>query len=159
MLTVQIGAMDNAIYAPFVYFDNTNKYDIAEWFKDDFVKEMVKDVDKSEVLSPYCIMSPVFGQIPPMMLSGGVKTLILILKEPETVFNASKCGDNCAKWLLKIAERNEKEGRDTLINLRHIMDFGPGQFEIKIVNTNEIVHNMDEFVDVAHECLLRSMGK
>ena len=64
-------------------------------------KKMIKDVDDSDVLSGECIMSPVFGQIPPERLSGGVKTLLLILNEPDRIFNASTCGDNCAKWILE----------------------------------------------------------
>jgi hypothetical protein len=77
-------------------------------------------------------------------LSGGVKTLILVLFEPTKIFNASTCGDNCAKWLLKIAEKE-----DRTINLRHIMDFGEEPFEIEVLNTGDIVHSMTEFVDIA----------
>ena len=62
------------------------------------------------------------------------------------VFNASACGDNCAKWILKISEQ-----KDLTINLRHIMDFGNGDFQAKILNTGEIVRNMSEFVDIAGE--------
>ena len=29
---------------------------------------------------------------------------MLILNEPNRIFNASTCGDNCSKWLLKIGE-------------------------------------------------------
>ena len=35
------------------------------------------------------------------------------------------------------------------INLRHIMDFGDGEFEIQILNTGEMVHNMLEFIRIA----------
>ena len=51
-----------------------------EWIIDPFVKEMIKDVDKSEVIGPHLIESPVLGPIPPTTLSGGVKVLILMLK-------------------------------------------------------------------------------
>ena len=43
------------------------------------------------------IDSPVLGKIPPIGLSGGIKTLILVKFEPEKVFSVSTCGDNCAK--------------------------------------------------------------
>ena len=39
--------------------------------------------------------------------------------------------------------------QDITINLRHIMDFGEGEFEIEILNTEQIVHNMEELVRVA----------
>ena len=38
---------------------------------------------------------------------------------------------------------------DRTVNLRHIMDFGQGSFEIKILNTNQIVYNMSELTDIA----------
>lgn len=42
--------------------------------------------------------------------------MILIHKVPDKIFNASTCGDNCAKWIL---------------------------------NTNQIVHSMEELVPIA----------
>ena len=49
-----------------------------------------------------------------------------------------------AKWILKIGETKE-----LCINLRHIMDFGQDEFEIRKANTGEVVHNMREFVLIA----------
>ena len=106
-------------------------------------------MDDSEVLSSECIQSPVLGQIPPERLSGGVKTLLLILNEPEKIFNASTCGDNCAKWILEIGKLE-----DVTINLRHMMDFGKDTvFEIKIKNGGEIVHSMKELIPIASKYL------
>lgn len=105
---------------------------------------MIRDVDRSEVLDSGVIDSPVLGKIPPLNLSGGVKTLILVKYEPSRVFNASTCGDNCAKWLLRIAETE-----DRTVNLRHIMDFGEESFAIRVLNNNSIVRNMTELTDVA----------
>ena len=92
------------------------------------------------------IGSPVLGKIPPTALSGGVKTLIWVKFEPEKVFNVSTCGDNCAKWLLKIAEQE-----DRTVNLRHLMDFGKKPFTIKVLNTNQTVHSMEELILAAGE--------
>ena len=105
---------------------------------------MIRDVDKSEVIGPRIIDSPVLGGITPRELSGGVKTLICIYKRPDRVFNASACGDNCAKWLLEIGER-----QDVTINLRHLMDFGENVFSVKVLNTDQTVHNMDELLPIA----------
>ena len=41
------------------------------------------------------------------------------------------------------------ESKDLTINLRHIMEFGDDKFEMKILNTGEVVHNMLEFVNIA----------
>ena len=64
---------------------------------------LIKAVDKSVVLSPHAIESPVLWSIPPEKLSGGAKTLLLMKNKPDMIFNASKCGDNCAKFILEIA--------------------------------------------------------
>ncbi len=141
MLNIFYGNMPEAIFNTSVYFKNVYE---DEWILDAFVKEMILDVDKSVVLDNAVIDSPVMGKIPPISLSGGVKTLILMKKEPEKIFNASTCGNNCAKWILEIAKT-----QDLTINLRHLMDFGEGNFEIKILNTNQIVHNMQELVPIA----------
>ena len=141
MLNIFYGDMPQAIYNTAVYFKNIYE---EEWITQPLVKEMILDVDKSVVLDGGVIDSPVMGKIPPVSLSGGVKTLILIANEPDKVFNASTCGDNCAKWLLKMGN-----DRDITINLRHIMDFGDGEFCIKILNSGQIVHNMKELVPIA----------
>ena len=143
MLKVFFGDKKEAIYNTSVYFKNSY---LDEWITDSFSAEMIKDVDNSIVVGPHLIESPVLGPITPKELSGGVKTLILIYKDREHLFNASNCGDNCAKWLLKMAKTE-----DIIINLRHLMDFGNGQFEIEVLNNGKIVHNMIELVDNAGE--------
>lgn len=141
MLSVYYGDMPEAIYNPALFFKNSYSDD---WITDELSKEMIRDVDKSEVIGPRIIDSPVLGGITPRELSGGVKTLICIYKRPDRVFNASACGDNCAKWLLEIGKR-----QDVTINLRHLMDFGEKEFTIKVLNTNQTVHNMDELLPIA----------
>lgn len=86
---------------------------------DPLAKEMIKDIDKSVVLDSAVIDSPVLGKIAPTALSGGVKTL-------------------------KLAEID-----DLTINLRHLMDFGNGTFDICILNTKQMVHTMKELVPIA----------
>lgn len=144
MLNVYLGKMDDAIYYPPTYFDN--RYE-DEWITDELTVEMIKDIDRSTVIGEHLIESPVLGPISTKELSGGVKTLILMaFDDTNKVFNASACGDNCAKWILNIGKSKE-----LTINLRHIMDFGAGEFEIRILNTGETVHNMTEFVNIAGE--------
>lgn len=130
------------------YFDNVWE---DAWLEDPFVKEMILDVDKSEVISPHLIESPVLGPIGPKDLSGGVKVLILLLKDNTFVYNISNCGDNCAKWIVEIARRFEKEqNKDITVFLEHIMDFGTCQdlaVDFKIMNSNKIVKNTVDYVD------------
>lgn len=125
MLTIIYGDAENSIYNTSVYFKNCYE---PEWFDSDLAKAIVKDVDDT---------------------SGGVKTLLLMLNEPEKIFNASTCGDNCAKWILEIGKRI-----DLTINLRHMMNFGKNsEFEIKIANGNEMVHSMRELISIAGKYL------
>lgn len=141
MLHIYYGPMDEAIYNTDVYFKNTYE---DSWITDSLSRAMIADVDSSTVISSGVIDSPVLGKISPLQLSGGVKTLILVSHVPDKIFNASTCGDNCAKWFLEMAR-----DRDITINLRHLMDFGNGSFTIEILNTHAIVHSMEELVPKA----------
>ena len=146
MLTIIYGDTENSIYNTNVYFKNTYE---PEWIESELAKKIIKDVDNSDVLGGECINSPVLGQISPERLSGGVKTLLLMLNEPDKIFNASTCGDNCAKWMLEIGKQ-----KDLTINLRHMMSFGQDtEFEIRIANGGEIVHSMRELIPVASRYL------
>lgn len=141
MLKIIFGNCEEAIYNTAVYFKNTYQDD---WITDELSIRMIEDVDKSMVVGPRLIQSPVLGAISPRELSGGVKTLILVNQMQDKIFNASTCGDNCAKWLLEIGRKT-----NVTVNLRHIMDFGVSEFEIEVVNNHQVVHNMKELLDVA----------
>ena len=132
MLNIYYGDMQESVYNTAAYF----KYDYEDsWIIDPFVKEMIQDVDQSTVLDSGVIDSPVLGKIPPTGLSGGVKTLILVKFDKDKIFNASKIA----------------ESEDRTINLRHLMNFGKDPFVIRILNTGEIVHSMEELVSIAGE--------
>ena len=141
MLSIFYGDMPEAIYDTATYFRNAYR---PTWITAPLSVEMIKDVDKSKVLNDHTIDSPYLGLITPEDLSGGVKTLILIEKDRNHIFNASKCGDNCAKWILKMGEQ-----RKVVINLRHMMDFGPGPYKIKVLNTGKIATNPLELLNEA----------
>ncbi len=143
MLNIYFGDMPEAIYNTAVFFKNTYK---DSWIASPLAAEMIADVDRSRVVTPQIIESPVLGMITPLQLSGGVKTLLLIAndKSGKHVFNASTCGDNCAKWILRLAQ-----SRKVVINLRHLMDFGDDTFKAKVLNNGRIVRNMREMVEAA----------
>lgn len=144
MLNAYFGPMPEAIYNTAVYFKNTYR---DSWITNPMSVEMIKDVDKSDVVSASLIESPVLGSISPLMLSGGVKTLMLVKFDRTHVFNASTCGDNCAKWLLRIAQ-----DRKVVINLHHVMDFGD-EFKIRVFNSGTIVRNMTDLLREASNYL------
>ena len=141
MLKIFFGDMADVIYNTSVYFKFNYQ---PEWLQDPDVRQMILDVDSSVVLGSGAIDSPVLGVIAPVSLSGGVKTLILIDKVPDKIFNASNCGDNCGAWLLRIGRK-----KDVTVNLRHIMEFGEAPFEIEVLNTGEIIRSMGKLVPVA----------
>lgn len=136
MLNISFEMKPETIWNVDAYF-NFNY--LEEWFEDDLVKKMIEDVDKSKVLSPNCIESPVLGQIPPTSLSGGVKALILMLKEPELEIWATACGDNCAKWILEIGKQ-----QDICIVLRHVMEFDC-DFDAVCTDTGEEIHTLNDY--------------
>lgn len=144
MLKIYLGEMEDAIYHPPTYFDNQYK---DEWITDPLSVKMIKDVDQSDVIGERLIDSPILGPISVKELSGGVKTLMLMaFDDSGKIFNASVCGNNCAKWIVQIGKM-----KDLTINLNHIMDFGTDEFEIEILNTGEVIHNRKEFTEIAVE--------
>jgi hypothetical protein len=64
-----------------------------------------------------------------------------MLKDDSFIYNMSNCGNNCAKWILKIAEK-----KDLTVYLQHILRFEE-PFEIEIMNTGKIVYTSAEYVE------------
>ena len=141
MLNIFFGDMENVIFNTSVFFDNTYQ---DSWFQDDFTKRVIKDIDKGEILGPNCVITKILGPIPPTKIAGGTKTILLMKFDNNHIFNASTCGDNCAKWILKIAK-----DKDLTINLRHIMNFGKKDFSAKILNSGKIITTQKEYVEQA----------
>lgn len=141
MLNIFFGDMENVIFNTSVFFDNTYQ---DSWFQDDFTKRVIKDIDKGEILGPNCVTTKILGPIPPTKIAGGTKTILLMKFDNNHIFNASTCGDNCAKWILKIAK-----DKDLTINLRHIMNFGKKDFTAKILNNGKIITTQEEYVEQA----------
>jgi len=143
MLKIIFGEAAGAVYHPPTYFDN--RYE-DEWITDPLSVEMIKDIDNSDVISACLIQSPVLGAIPVRDISGGVKTLILMAFDKSgKIFNASACGDNCVRWIVKLGRQ-----KDLTINLHHVMDFGEvTDFEALILNTGKTVYSYEEYLKEA----------
>ena len=139
MLKIVFGEVENSIYHPPTYFDN--QYE-DEWITNPLSVAMIKDIDKSEVIGPHLIESPVLGPISIKELSGGVKSLILMaFDESGYIFSASSCGENCVKWIVEIAKR-----KDLTVNFKYLVDmYYAGDFEAYIVNTDKFVHGYEEY--------------
>lgn len=141
MLKIIFGEKEDVIHGPSWFRFNYQ----SEWLADEFVGQMIRDIDKSEYKGGELIESDVLGPIPPERLSGGVQTLISIYEKPDLIFNATSCGENCAKWLLEIGKK-----KDVTVNLRYFMPFdGFEPFEIMVINEDRVVHDMDEYTETA----------
>jgi hypothetical protein len=90
VLSVYFGDMSDVIYNTNIYFNNTYK---DSWITKPLAKAMIKAVDNSEVIDEKTILSPIFGNMSPKKLSGGVKTLLLIAFDKTKIFNASTCSE------------------------------------------------------------------
>ncbi len=143
MLKILFGEAAEAVYHPPTYFDN--RYE-DEWITDPLSVEMINDIDRSEVINAHMIQSPVLGAIPVKEISGGVKTLILMAFDKRgKIFNASACGDNCAKWIVRLGRQ-----KNLTINLHHVMDFSEvTDFEALIMNTGKTVYSYEEYLKEA----------
>ena len=145
MLHIFFGKKDKTCYGPSGFKMN---YEI-EWLDDPLVKEMIQDVDHSAYEGGRLIQSDVLGPISPMELSGGLQTLICILKRPDIVFDATSCGQNCAKWLIEIGKK-----QDVTVSLEYYMSFKDMEpFEIMIDNTGSMVTTDDEYYAPALDLL------
>lgn len=55
------------------YFNNNYQ---DEWMEDEEVKQIIRDIDSSELLNPQIVISPVLGAIPVTQISGGAKAVV-----------------------------------------------------------------------------------
>ena len=133
---------ENMIYDIDKYFDHNYE---DEWFDDPFVKEMVLQIDKTKVLSATAAESPIFGIMPITKISGGVKALILMLKQDRPIWSPA-CGDNCTEYMIQIGEM-----KDVLIYVGHYLEF-PRDFTAECIDNGQIVHTFEEFekTEMAH---------
>lgn len=127
-----------------VYFNNRYQ---KEWLQDPLVKDIIQDIDHSELLSNYAVESPVLGIIPLTRISGSAKALILMLKTDRVIWGTA-CGDSCAKWIDKISRM-----KDITLFYEHPMKFDC-ELDAVCIDNNRKIKNSDDFMD----CYLASKG-
>ena len=143
MLYLNFGEkLKDELYSADLYFKRNPQ--VAEWFNDPVVKQMVLDIDKTEVISAYNIISPFLGGINYNGLSTGVKTLIYVYKIGGPT-RSTQFGDNCCPWLLKIAK-----DKDINIRMQHCLIFGY-DIEAMVYNTDIKLHNGNEYGRYCYE--------
>lgn len=132
-----------------LYFDNTY---VTEWFDDNVVKQIVKDIDNSEIEG--CMLkSPVLGNVSVESMSGGAKAVIVLLKDTELEFpiNLTVCGSNCEKWLAYVFNKRNVRVCTTGLHL----DFEGYTIDGLCLNDGKRFSDwgskMDEFLEVYRE--------
>lgn len=139
MLNIHIQMTDPMLITKPGLFFNRNKKE--EWFYNENVKRIIKNIDLTDVIEGEVLRSPVFGVMSPDRLSQGCKAVILLECYDGVDIYATRCGDNCVPDILEIGKR-----KDITITLNHCMRFPTSGFEAKIIETGKIIHSHDEFV-------------
>lgn len=139
MLYIKVGDFTKDVIVNVnAYFNLMKK---KEWFEDQFVRKVIKEIDKSEVISGEYIESPVFGGMSPERLSSGTKALILMRCDPQYTVYATRCGDNCFPFIKELAEI-----QDVNIMLHHCPTV-PEDFTATFVESGVKTKCRKEFVD------------
>lgn len=139
MLKIWLGNFQKGcIKNPDRYF---NLHKEKEWFDRQDVRDIIKNIDNVDVVDGECLNSKVFGGMSPERLSSGCKSLILLTINPQCNVYASRCGDNCAGYILDLAENN-----DVIITLHHGMLF-PRDFEGVILDNGRKINSRKDFAN------------
>ena len=138
MLHVYVGNNEEAIYPGSKYFDAC--IDTAV-ITEDFSRKVIREIDKSDVVSENLIISSVIGPIPPNYLSGGVKTLMILYKEDKMV-DIDSMGENCFPYIWMLAE--EKDVKLSMESYRDLYQFGKGT--VHILNDDSFIDNGRDFM-------------
>lgn len=145
MLKVYFGNDKQSLLKLPAYFDYSF---VDSWIDNPLSKEIIKGVDKSDVLYAHVIESPILGPITPRELSGGAKSLILLAFDPtlkNTWIDGVNFGDNTVPYLLKVADQLDY---DILLELGFLLQFPTGiEFTVEILNSHRIVHNEAEYME------------
>lgn len=119
------------------YFHRNKEKD---WFNRQDVKDIILGIDKTIAVKDEYMESPVYGGMSPDHLSSGCKAVIMLAVLDNINIYATRCGDNCVPYILKIAEK-----KDITITLHHCMDF-PDKFNAYLIEPDKYISSMEEFV-------------
>lgn len=145
MIYIQYGTI-NADNAPRQYLWQIDNYFDAYfediWMQDGWAKKVLETIDKSKLVAPKIIDSPVFGVVPYQWISGGSKLLILMNMVQDIVYDGDNLGDNCWPLLLELGKT-----KDIMISLSYFPEFKwVDGGEVTILETGEVINNHYDFV-------------
>ena len=100
-----------------------NTFKESSWFKDEFVQEIIRDIDGAYMEGDFAVHSLKYDEGYSVNdLSGGAKLLILAYCLRDYVYLAMM-GDNCTDFLERISLEYEKEGKDLVIVSNYLHRF------------------------------------
>ena len=145
MINIIFGSNKGEIRKIDLFFRNRKQ---SIWFDDQLVRDMIMDVDRTIVVKGEVLESPIYGFVSPEILSGGVKTLILMYKMRGFIAWGEAMGGNCAKWVLEIGKRVDC----TLTIENGFLIFGKGRRDTSpmdaiVVDTGVKIHTIKEYYD------------
>lgn len=119
-----------------------------EWFSDSFVKEIVSDIDCSDIVMDYAAVDRRTGTGYSIVdISTGAKSLILVYKYPDEIF-CIRMGNNCTDLLEKIAAYYDKQNKDVTVVTNYMHEFTFKYVDsIYYVNWDITCHSYDDIMN------------
>ena len=118
-----------------------NHYYEKDWMRGGWAERVIREVDKSKLISEEAVSSPWLGVIPITSISGGAKQLIMAKAVKGVVYNGDNFGDNCFPLLLELSK-----DIDIQMSLYYYPDFEwVDGAQVTILNTGRVVDNDRDF--------------
>lgn len=142
-LQILIGHMKNELSAVDSYFDVAYT---LEWFEHPLAIEILKDIcGYKEHIGHAITVKSIFDEnefvtIAMRGLPSGVKALLIMLNTDEDFVSATRCGENCIKWIIEISKIKPLK-----ITINYATRFE--DTDILILNDNTIVNNGNDYID------------
>ena len=109
------------------------------WLSDNFIQKVLEELDNVRVVKG-TLVSDVYGKVPFNKLSDSCKMLMLVKKLNDVNVYASRCGNDCSKYLVELSKE-----KDITITLHGIMEFKE-DFDGIFLDTGEKFSTKKEYV-------------
>lgn len=140
MLSIYWGVTKDCCY----YIDDEYREAIEmQWFNDPLVQDIIADIDNCKFDGTGCVdLDDSAIKFSVYELSTGSKGLILLAKDTYDSIRiwGTAFGDNCAKWILKIAR-----DRNITLELEHDMNFPPESFSAFSIKQNSMYKDYEDY--------------
>lgn len=138
MLNLYFGKLEDALLSGNDYF---NSWVDEKCIETEFGKRVIKEIDGGDVYDKNLIISKVLGGIPSERLSGGTKSLLILMFDNK-IMHLSAMGDNCLPFLADIAKVKDI----TVCTDYYRPIFKNSNLDkVHILNDDSIVYNDDEY--------------